>query len=201
MNAPIVLIAGLGRCGTTLTMHMLAAGGMACVGEAPGYEPRELLGLRREWIDAQAGRAMKMIDPHAFGFPPPTQGSPSVRTIWLDRNPVEQARSQAKFAHMVGGLPMPNRDHMRRWTRGLPTDRRAALKALKVASAAPGLMMDFEALLGLPVTAAAAIAEFLAPDFPNLDVGAMAAVVRDRPTSCAPDLAIELDLIAKAEAA
>ena len=39
---PALLVAGLGRCGTSLMMQMLAAAGLPCVGEFPAYEVPEL---------------------------------------------------------------------------------------------------------------------------------------------------------------
>jgi hypothetical protein len=38
MSAPVIVVAGLGRCGTSLVMQMLAAAGLPCVGSFPDFE-------------------------------------------------------------------------------------------------------------------------------------------------------------------
>lgn len=197
---PVVLVAGLGRCGTTLTVNMLAAGGIPGVGRAPAYEPDEIKGdIDPAWLDAQAGRCVKVLDPQTKRWPIRAADAPPVRTVWLDRDPKQQARSQAKMAVMLGGFAIPDRRHMRRWIAGLAQDRRAARLALSGAGMPIGREFRFEQLLADPETVARKLADWLRPDFGDLDEAAMAAVVIPRSPVCAPDLSLEVRLIQEAD--
>lgn len=199
---PVVLVAGLGRCGTTLTMNMLAAGGIPGAGRAPAYEPDEIKGdIDPAWLDAQAGRCVKLLDAHGGQLPPMTAASTPRRVLWLDRDPVEQAKSQAKMAVTLGGFAKPNRAHMRRWIAGLPQDRRRARLALVAAGCPIEREFRFEQLLKDPETVARKLADWLRPDFGDLDEEAMARVVIPRSPVCAPDLSLEVRLIEEAERA
>jgi hypothetical protein len=61
-HQPIILVAGLGRCGSSLVMRLLDAAGVPTVGTFPAFEeqtlPRDALG----WVEAYAGRAVKVLD-------------------------------------------------------------------------------------------------------------------------------------------
>ena len=61
----IVLVCGLARCGTSLTMQMLQAGGMRCAGRAPAFEDFRAFagGYSDSWMREQAGGAVKVLDP------------------------------------------------------------------------------------------------------------------------------------------
>jgi len=45
ITQPALLVAGLGRCGSSLTMQMLAAADIPCVGSAPRRRRRDALQL------------------------------------------------------------------------------------------------------------------------------------------------------------
>lgn len=188
---PVVIVAGLGRCGTTLLMNMLAAGGMECAGFAPAYEDDRAGGgpLDRVWFESLSGSAVKVLNPH---HNPPPKDVPSV-AIWLDRNPKDQARSQAKLVHLLAGMPMPDRGHMLRWRKGLTTERADAREALRKNSQIV-LSLAFETVLQSPANAAWMLGDAL-QRWTALDTKAMAAVVRRRSPVCAPDLAIETALL------
>lgn len=189
---PHIIVGGLARCGTTLMMHMLHAGGVSCIGAKPAFEVDEInhRAVNLDFLARHPGHAFKLLDPHMTALP---DGLDAV-VIWLDRDVDEQARSQAKFVQMLAGAPRPNRAQMRRWAAGLRADRPAALACL---SRWPGLVMRFEDLIEAPQVSALQVAVFLAPYW-RLNAGAMAAQVRPRPSTCAPDMAIELSLSAEA---
>ena len=42
MKRPTVFVCGHGRCGSSMVMQMLDAGGFPCFGEYPAYEPEEV---------------------------------------------------------------------------------------------------------------------------------------------------------------
>lgn len=197
---PVVLVAGLGRCGTTLTMNMLAAGGIPGAGRSAAYEPDEIKGdIDPAWLDAQAGRCVKVLDPQINRLPMRSADSPARRVLWLDRDPRQQARSQAKVAVILGGYQAPNREAMQRWTASLQRDRRRARLALSYVGAPIDREFRFEQLLADPETVARKLADWLRPDFGDLDEEAMARVAIPRSPRCAPDLSLEVRLIQEAD--
>lgn len=192
---PYIIVAGLARCGTTLTMHMLHAAGIPCIGEKPAFEPPQVnhCAVDPAWLAQYPGRALKVLNPHETPLP-----SIDGVVIWLDRDPKQQAASQIKFnAMMMPGLMTVDRGHRRRWVAGLVKDRPRALAALPKA---PTLVLRFEDLIHHPYGQAMRIAQFLAQWWPDLDWDAMAAVVRPRSARCAPGLDIELALLDEAGA-
>lgn len=188
---PIVLVAGLGRCGTSLAMQMLHAAGLRCAGDWPSFEPPEMgIGtVDPAWLSQWQGGAVKALNPHWARLP---AGIFAV-FVWLDRDPREQARSQIKFVRLMGGSPVggPLRRETRRVETALRHDRARALRA--IGPRQPLLALRFEALLADPRRAAGAMAGFLAPWF-ALDTDTMAEAVRPRPAACAPGLAMERTL-------
>lgn len=184
-----VIVSGLGRCGSSLTMQMLAAGGLKALGAAPGYEvSQSMLGvLTPSWLTAQQDCAVKILDPHRLADD--VLNLPGQSIIWLTRNLDEQAASQAKFLRLLAGVPVN-----RKGARGLrsllreDTDRcHRLLNRLK----APVLRLTFEHLVTHPAGAAETIAAFL-PDH-GLDPHRMARAVVPRDTRCLPGL-LELEL-------
>lgn len=195
MSAPVLFVSGLGRCGTTMVMNMLAAGGMRCAGTPPIYEPPEVnhCTIATAWLARHALHAIKRLDPHQS----PLEAPYPSETIWLDRNPREQARSQIKFVCMMTSLPRPNREARRQWERNLMRDRRRALDAC-----GPSIMrLSFEDILEAPSIYAQKIADFVqAKGFGELHVNSMMSVVQRRSPQCAPNLDMEISLTRKAQA-
>jgi hypothetical protein len=196
---PTIIVAGLGRCGSTMTMHMLAAAGVPCLGQPPGYEAAETRhDVEPSWLLNQGGSAVKILDPQRvlnFGKNW-VQIDEDVKVIWLERRHAEQAKSIAKMLRMVEGLDPRNR-HIKRIHKGLDDDRRRARYLLQ-GWCWPTITLRFEETLARPLVASQAIARFLAPDF-ELDTNAMAAAVRPRSPLCAKDLSMELTLLKEAE--
>ncbi|OOG61408.1 hypothetical protein B0E46_15630 [Rhodanobacter sp. B04] len=183
----VVVVAGLGRCGTSLTMQMLHAAGFPCVGEAPAFEDAATQHrVEPAWFSEQAGKAVKILDPQRVGIP----RSALTAVIWLDRDPEQQAKSQCKFVEMLG-YGFNNRSAQRRCMKQLALDRATARGTFAGRNT---LDLRFEDLIVSPGTAAARIAMFLEP-WKSLDVATMKAVVRKRDVKCAPDMSIELSLI------
>lgn len=185
----VVIVAGLGRCGSSLTMQMLAAGGMPCVGEPPAFEDARLEPGRHvdeAWFRGLIGNAIKVLDPHHVQLPK----AATARVIWLNRDYREQAASQAKFLQAVAGIGGVE-DVAIAFRRSMPAERKQALCAL---AGWPILEQAFEALILEPEAAAHAINAFVGG---HLDEAAMAHVVRRRPTECAPGLEMELELLAE----
>lgn len=187
--APAVIVAGLGRCGTSLMCQMLEAGGLTVVGRYPAFEEAAFNSgpIPAALIDAHAGQAFKVLDPHR-SLPDPDARFVS---IFLTRDREEQARSIVKF---VGG-PRLNRSEVRRWSRNLMLDEYAARRSLAYR---PIFDLTFERLIMGDVDD---LADFLAGFWlGRLDVEKMRRQVVPRGPACQPGLEIEGDLIAMRDA-
>lgn len=184
VSKPVVIVAGLGRCGTSLVMQMLDAAGIPCVGRFPAFEEDD------PWVGT--GRAVKWLDPHRR--PLRVAIGSRYRCIWLSRDPVEQARSQLKW-FSPEMLTVGVDEATRVLAESLRDESVDALRRLPL----PRLMTTFEAIIGRPRASAARIADFLGRPFAPLDVDAMAARVIPRGPECQPDLSIEATLVRLAE--
>jgi hypothetical protein len=187
-----IVVAGLGRCGTSLTMRMLATAGFPTVGTAPDYEVEEVQDLleRGELVKFGSfteGRAVKILDPHRWRMP---SYWGEVRVIFLKRDPVQQAKSQLKLLSQAFGAIDTSRASVRALARSMALDTRPALRAVSALGPVPPLVLDFEALITKPTTTAVRICHHLGMDTEQ-EVGAntairMAAQVIQRPVSCLP---------------
>lgn len=176
-----IVVTGFRRCGTTLLMRMLYAGGVDVVADTLfGFEDKRANGLPRkwEWFEECRGKAVKVIDPHRFT--PPLDRIPSL-VVFLTRNPREQAKSICKFAYRVNG------DKRARGLAGaIEIDIRRELKPtlqllarrLKNGSL---VTLPFEETIASPRTVATELAQFLGR---QLDVDAMVDQVVPRGPEC-----------------
>ena len=179
MSATPIVVSGFGRCGSSLVMQMLHAGGVPCLGQYPAFEGRAAVA---------PGQAVKILDPHREA-PAPYPIPPLARVIWLDRDAREQAASHAKFVALTMGLHY-DREHRRRLVAMLRADRPHALRAI---GKRPLLLLSFEGLLASPGTQAARLAAFVGS--PLFDVAAAVRQVQRRSPRCAEGLAMELGLM------
>jgi hypothetical protein len=188
-----ILVAGLGRCGSSLTMQMLQAAGVECLGDFPAFEPEEVGFSRRPHLlmACLSGRAAKILDPHRDIDQWPQRID--ARVIWLDRDAREQAKSQLKFVRLMAGLDIPGQQ-WRAMRAGLLADRKRCQEWLDRCTPTP-LVMRFEDILRSPITAAVEMASFLG--LPAGSENAMAARVLQREPQCQPGLEIELKLCAE----
>jgi LPS sulfotransferase NodH len=101
VNTRVIVVTGLMRSGTSMLMQCLAAAGIKCIGNAPGYEdPRtveEGILPREVMLDAQGG-ALKVLEPHCRLLPSGFE----YYVIATDRNKREQAKSYLKFIKAYG---------------------------------------------------------------------------------------------------
>jgi hypothetical protein len=193
---PITIVAGFGRCGSSLVMQMLAAGGMPTPhSEFPSFE---INNNTRFPVSDLYGGAIKVLDPHIHQ--PPV--GPTYRWIWLDRDPVEQAKSMAKFwkAAMVDapsglpGFPELTEDQIAILAEAFKRDRPWANGVMFQYTSCSGILkLKFEAILLNPPWAAHSLNKFCGG---NLDEGSMAAAVRPRGPECLPYM-LELEQIAE----
>ncbi len=188
----ILLIAGLGRCGSTMVMEMLAAGGHPVVGSKPDFEEEAALPtLRSRGPQVYVGSAVKVLEMHR-GCLSSLPGGARYRAVWLDRTPREQARSMSRFLAAAGAAP-ENRAVIRRLERGLDRDRPVALTNLRNAVGDQLLMLRFEEILVDPLSIARRLAAWSDID---LDPVQMAAAVHVRSPKCR-DVPIEAGQVSR----
>lgn len=189
---PTIIVSGFGRCGSSLTMQMLARAGVRCAGRAPAYEDdRTGPAWDAAVFDDYRGGAVKLLDPHRPWVDVPRG---NYRCIWLDRDREEQAKSQAKLLETAMGLVVSKSDR-NRLEGSLRIDRPKALGYLR--RRGPILELSFERLLVQPHDCAAAIARHVGQ---ALDVEAMASVRIARHPACLEGMALELSLIEQSSA-
>lgn len=172
----MILVAGLGRCGTSLVMQMLHAGGVPVHGSWPSYEdPAQLRDAARWWSECAPWSAAKVIDPHRFTD---RWSGPAV-VIFLSRDHVEQARSALRFM-MTCGMTFPfDSEAIKRWSESLDAELPIARGAVTRAGARPALHLRFGAVVESTACSVEAICDFLRERTPwhDLDREAMAEVV------------------------
>jgi hypothetical protein len=184
-----LLICGQGRCGTSLCMSMLQAGGVPVAGHYPSYEDDALLRSSLRATDIRnryAGRAVKWLSPVVAV----DWARPWAHVIYLCRDETQQAKSALKLL----GVPA-NRRAVRSMAAGIRADDRKAKNAL--VHAGPMIVLHFEEMISKPDVVAAQLAKFVQPFMPNgfFDQQAACQIVRTRGTDCSPDLSIEVSQV------
>lgn len=189
-DAPILFVAGLGRCGTTMLMTMLDAGGFPVTGPRPSYEPAEHWRAGRpdmDWLHAQHGRAVKWLDPSRhFTLPGRLAVKPVI--ILLERNAREQARSQVKLMadYIAGPVRRAEKAMERSIRRDMPVVR------AQLGGSAIVHRLAFEDVLENPAWAARKLERLVSYHFgANFDAEAAMGVVMERHPACLPDLRME----------
>lgn len=183
MSAPTIIVAGLGRCGTSMLMQMLHRGGVPCVGVWPAFEPEESWAPTPEFIADSAGKAVKVLDPQRVGLPG------DVRVIWLDRDHREQAKSHAKFMNAMLGRHI-DRAGRRVLAAGMARDTQ---RAMEVIGSRPLMRLRFEEVLQARLAVAYMLEAFI--QRPAFDAEAAANAVLKRQATCTPGLDVELSLM------
>jgi len=174
-------VAGLGRCGLTMTMQMLGAGGLDVWGEPPAYEPGH-------YANAWSSDAVKLVDPignELSGLLPETG---ALQWLWLARDAKEQAKSMAKMLEVTGRnvewrrlrntIRPSTRKHMR-----FIQQRGEALQRVRFGNA-----------VNNPAGYARHLDQRVVLDR-DLNTKAMAEVVEDRSPDAEPDLYRELSFL------
>ncbi|PBC01790.1 hypothetical protein [Mesorhizobium sp. WSM3860] len=192
-SVPAIVVGGLGRCGTSLMMQMLYAGGVSCVGEWPAFEGSASMfgSFDPNAFAALRGQAIKLIAPAEH----PIFDMPKHIVIWLDREPHEQAKSQLKMVSAMFGSVATNRRSIRSMVAGIRSERPSNMAAVGAKSRCPTLLMSFERLLTQPTVATDAIAAFLqSHGYKELNVSAMRRQIRRRYPTCYPGM-MEIELL------
>lgn len=184
-HPPCVVVAGMGRCGTSLLMQMLDAAGIECVGKRPDYETPESFGnFRADVFARMRGRAIKLVDPMRL----PIDEMPNHIVLWLDRDFREQAKSALKLLSVFENGVRRDRQAVRAMERSLRSDRPKNMKAVGASGRCPTLILTFEDILSGPA-ATARLVKFLATHgYPRISAEQMASQIRRRSPKCLPGL-------------
>lgn len=113
MKKQITIVSGQPRSGTSMMMRMLRAGGLELFHTTPekgnefnpdGYfETSFLQGMNvwHGWIAKVDGKAMKVLTEQLKNLPKEYYGEIDYKIIFMQRNPVESAKSMAKMQGSV----------------------------------------------------------------------------------------------------
>ena len=183
-----VLVCGHGRCGSSLMMQMLQAGGYPTVGYYPAFED-ECVGIDADMfalLRDSSGHAIKVLDPQMREWPSPMDTQ--TRVIWLDRDRNEQGRSQVKFLRLIGGIEGIPQNAWKAFAASYGADTAFALKTFRDRGLEV-LRITFEDLILFPHSTALRVSEWIRED---LDLERMAGAVIRRSPKCQPGVDIEL---------
>ncbi len=178
------IVTGLGRCGTSMVMRMLHAGGMGVYCDdgniGTSFETSDMERLPKEdgWLYGAQGKAFKLLDMHRNRLP--RWGD--YKIIILVRDPTEQAKSQIKLiTALLGESIQPDRKTIRSMAESI---RKDMMKCSRICdhNGWYTLVLEFEEIILNPYGNAMQIADFL-PEV-NLDVKKMSDTVVKRTTSC-----------------
>jgi hypothetical protein len=190
----IIVVCGLGRCGSSLTMQMLNAGGIKCNGEYPTFEHDKgsLGGNDPYWLLTQNGKATKILLPHLYEFK-----AGDYQFIWVDRDPFEQAKSTFKFMHLInnriGKLNVPLEKDGKQivgMANNYEHDKKRGIDHLE--KYGDVFTIDFENIIMFPQSISTILEAILGQE---LDTEAMANEVQFRPITCGLDMDLEFRLL------
>jgi len=190
MDNKTLLVSGLGRCGSSLTLQMLEAGGFPCVGQYPAYEPEKLNPSKfdAKWFMSNNGKAIKFIMPEMYDYKFPASYSP--KAIWIDRDPLEQARSSLKLMRVTVGFEAPD-EACEEMASQYDYFKKNSIAALyRITSKV--LFYKFEDILNDPAGYSKSLANWVGVD---LSIDDMVNQVIKRDYKSTPDMSIELELI------
>ena len=192
MNTAVLLVAGLGRCGTTMMMTMLDAGGFPVTGPRPSYELTERFSPTRAdkpWLAAQGGNAVKLLDPTRYGLRESDFTTPPV-VILMERRASQQARSQVKLLNSTSNQVLIPRAAEKLMRRSIERDT----PRLRAQMGHLGFVyrLQFETVLADPASVAIRLARIVHHHFKRgFDHLTAADAVLPRDPKCLPDLWME----------
>lgn len=188
-----LVVCGQGRCGSSMVMTMLKAGGLRVPGEPPRYEPDEE-GQKRAKRDIAGFMvdydAIKWLHPSGRNVKPGRM--PDIhewRFLFIRRNLDEQIKSWLRFQRHFepGKVPdLPDADLLSRGRKALAEAEAKSLQIVRGTSYTHVPILRYEWVLEDPLRAAKRIARWSGM---SLDYVAMAEVVEDRSPKCAGDVA------------
>lgn len=180
----IIIVTGLGRCGSSLVMQLLAASGVEVTGVKPFYEADavRLSAFDPDWLSQQDGKAVKILAVQNVDMP-----KGDYKVIYCYRDHKEQAKSQKKFYESI--LPGHKTSTAMLASR-IKKESKLCLQAAK--RLGPTLSVKFEDFhneQGL-MKNIANLCRFLSLD-PEKAAVPMYNTVIKRPKECMPDMQVE----------
>lgn len=177
----IGLVAGLARCGSSLTMAILQAGGLRVVGLPPVYEVAQFQPQLTDesFLRRCDGRILKWLDPAKTYLPKSLEVGP---VLWLDRDPVQQAASFTKLCTLWGEEGRSSEDELAE-----RLSKSTASTVARLSECSSFTRLSFESILADPIGAASLLAQHFRP-LGVLDCRAAAQVVKPRTPACQPDM-------------
>lgn len=182
MSSYIAIVNGEGRCGSSMLMRMLDAGGIqAHEAYYPCFEPIEpkTTPVDREWLARAIGKAVKILDPLRWGLPP---GLPYA-CVWMDRDPTQQARSAVRYNQQFLGNAV-TRQNFLAFRAKFKRDRSKQLALIRERQGSEPLVMQYEDILKNPGAAAETLACYFRGFGFELDPDAASRVVHERSPEC-----------------
>jgi len=179
-----IIITGNGRCGSSLTMQMLAAAGLPVVGDPPYFEDvkSSISRFNPKWLeDLPGGSCVKVLGLHQVKV----RGKHKI--IFLTRNPSAQAASQNKFQNIVIKREVAGHDAMKKQVK---RQNRKCLEACHRITK-DVLQIKFEDLIEIPMITIGRICNFLELKPLNEYGPKMINVIRPRGIECLPDMELE----------
>ncbi len=180
-NQEIIVVAGQGRCGTSLVMRMLQTAGIELYyTQENSFETEEMMELaagKSAWLDGVEGKAVKILLPVLNKLPNGRQ----YRIIYLTRNKEQQAKSMIKMMDSILGRHGHN-TKLKNVKNGITRDDIASIQYLQSVSK-DVVVMSFEELIADPLRASTRLSAFLMKSLP---VEQMAGVVIKRSTKNYP---------------
>lgn len=183
----VVAVAGCSRCGSTMMMQALEAGGLPVHhgGNRVGYECDEsqeaMMSGSAEFLRTIPGKAVKLLDPQRFATP-----CVPIAWIWMWRDADQQALSQIKFMGQMFSMIRPDEGRL---AASLRKDNERVPVELSRRPKSRVLVVDFARLLALPDAVMAEVVGFINRP---MDIKAMASVVLPRGPACAVGMDIEM---------
>lgn len=180
---PEIIVAGLGRCGSSMTMQMLWATGIPCAGSHPDFEDERASPLHfdGEWFSNLSGRAVKLLD--AQLLPAKLRIPTTAVIVWLDRDPSEQSRSMAKMLSAFSGIEIGRRAR-KAIEASIRRDTCLARSRLLGSNPLAAIRLSFEDIVLRPYAEAERLAELLRNCGHSAVSARMAGAIRNRPPTC-----------------
>ena len=178
----ITVVCGFPRSGSSLMMRILYDSGMEVYAKSlASFEHSDVLSLPScsTWMSKCEGKAVKILDPHRHV---PPRGY-EYRFLWMERNHVEQAKSQIKFLKATG-MNVP-RTAVGAIARSMEQDEPIAAKVLAGFKDSRIMRVRFGRLISKDESLARRIAEFVG--LPAIDYRS----VVHRSPLCLPGMGME----------
>lgn len=185
----IIIVSGFPRCGSTMMMRMLYAGGLDTIGNKVAFEDNRatFIGKKDYWLSEAQGKAIKILDMHRQVLPDEFE----YKIIWMKRNYTEQGKSNVKLLRMMAKIDVPNMAY-KKFADSYPAEEKRFLQKMKERNIEYAIF-EFEKILNNPILYSLSIRDFL--ELEQLDWAKMAGIVKMRDPKCAEGIDQEISYL------